>query len=200
MPPPMHSVARPFFESRFCISCRSVTSTRAPDAPIGWPSAIAPPLTLTFEVSQPRSLLTAQACAAKASLASIRSRSPTLQPALFNAVREAGIAAGSDSAVFLKGRLQLAHGVERRTVARIFVRVDDDVALAGLDGDRHDLVLELAGLLRSFGLVLGGDRKFVLLGAGNLILPRDVLCGVAHVVAVEGIPQTVLDHGVDEVH
>src|SRR5258707_14243017 len=30
MPPPMHSVARPFLASRFCISCSSVTSTRAP--------------------------------------------------------------------------------------------------------------------------------------------------------------------------
>ena len=30
------------------------------------------------------------------------------------------------------------------------------------------------------------------------ILPGDVLGGVAHVVAVEGIPQSVLDHGVDE--
>src|SRR5665647_942668 len=36
---------------------------RAPEAPIGWPMAMAPPLTLTFAVSQPRSLLTAQACA-----------------------------------------------------------------------------------------------------------------------------------------
>ncbi len=35
MPPPMHSVARPFLASRFCISCTSVVSTRAPDAPIG---------------------------------------------------------------------------------------------------------------------------------------------------------------------
>src|SRR5258708_6597570 len=91
MPPPMHSVARPFLASRFCISCSNVTSTRAPDAPTGWPIAIAPPLTLTLEVSQPRSLLTAQACAAKASLASIRSRSPMLQPAFFSAAREAGI-------------------------------------------------------------------------------------------------------------
>ena len=48
MPPPMHSVARPFFASRFCISCSSVTSMRAPEAPIGWPIAIAPPLTLTL--------------------------------------------------------------------------------------------------------------------------------------------------------
>src|SRR6266481_1323064 len=91
MPPPMHSVARPFLASRFCISCNSVTSTRAPEAPTGWPIAIAPPLTLTLEVFQPRSLLTAQACAAKASLASIRSRSPMLQPAFFSAARDAGI-------------------------------------------------------------------------------------------------------------
>src|SRR5665213_4295828 len=63
IPPPMQSVARPFFASRFCISCNSVTSTRAPEAPIGWPMAMAPPLTLTLLVSQPRSLLTAQACA-----------------------------------------------------------------------------------------------------------------------------------------
>jgi hypothetical protein len=37
------------------------------------------------------SLLTAQACAAKASLASTRSRSPTFQPAFSSALREAGI-------------------------------------------------------------------------------------------------------------
>src|SRR2546430_13153040 len=91
MPPPMHSVARPFLASGFCISCSSVTSTRAPDAPTGWPIAIAPPLTLTLPVSQPRSLLTAQACAANASLASIKSRSAMFQPAFFSAAREAGI-------------------------------------------------------------------------------------------------------------
>ena len=37
MPPPMQSVARPFLALRFCISYSSVTSTRAPEAPIGWP-------------------------------------------------------------------------------------------------------------------------------------------------------------------
>ena len=48
MPPPMHSVARPFLALRFCISNSSVVSTRAPEAPIGWPMAMAPPLTLTL--------------------------------------------------------------------------------------------------------------------------------------------------------
>jgi hypothetical protein len=75
MPPPMHSAARPFFASRRCISCSSVTRMRQPDAPIGWPMAMAPPLTLTLAGSMPSSLLTAQACAAKASFSSNRSTS-----------------------------------------------------------------------------------------------------------------------------
>src|SRR5262249_9687715 len=94
MPPPMHSVARPFLALRRCISCSSVTSTRAPEAPMGWPMAMAPPFTLTLPVSQPRSLLTAQAWAANASLASTRSRSSVFQPAFFRASRDAGIGPG----------------------------------------------------------------------------------------------------------
>ena len=48
MPPPIHSVAKPFLTFRLIISCISVTNTLVPDAPIGWPKAIAPPLTFTF--------------------------------------------------------------------------------------------------------------------------------------------------------
>ncbi len=51
-------------------------------------------------------------------------------------------------------------------VLRIFVGIHDDVALARLDGDRDDLVLELAGLLRGLRLVLRGDRELVLLVRG----------------------------------
>ena len=66
-----------------------------------------------------------------------------------------------------------------------------------LDRHRHDLVLELAGLLGRLGLVLRGDGEAVLVLAGDLPLARDVLGGGAHVIAVEGIPQPVLDHRVD---
>src|SRR5205823_3094182 len=90
MPPPMHNDARPFFALRRPISWRSETNTRQPDAPIGWPSAIAPPLTLMRLVSQPISLLTAHACAAKASLISMRSSSDAFQPAFSRQRREAG--------------------------------------------------------------------------------------------------------------
>ena len=82
-------------------------------------------------------------------------------------------------------------------MADILVLVDDGVALAALDGHRDDLVLELAGLLRGFGLVLRGERELVLLVAGDLELAGDVFGGIAHVIAVESVPQAVLDHGVD---
>ncbi len=52
---------------------------------------------------------------------------------------------------------------------------DDDVALAGRDGEGNDLVLELAGLLRGLGLVLRGGGEAVLLFAGDLPLGGDVL-------------------------
>ena len=68
----------------------SVMRMRAPEAPIGWPMAMAPPLTLTLLVSQPRSLLTASACAAKASLASIRSRSLDLPAGLLQRLARGG--------------------------------------------------------------------------------------------------------------
>ena len=70
--------------------------------------------------------------------------------------------------------------------------VDDDVALAGRDGERHDLVLEPAGLLRRLGLVLRGERESVLLLAADLPFGGDVLGRVAHVIAVEGVDQPVL--------
>ena len=48
IPPPIQSVARPFLTSLLIISCINVTSILVPDAPIGCPRAIAPPLTFTF--------------------------------------------------------------------------------------------------------------------------------------------------------
>src|SRR5262249_59612185 len=46
-PPPMHSDATPRRASRAAMAWSRVTRTRAPLAPIGCPSAMAPPFTLT---------------------------------------------------------------------------------------------------------------------------------------------------------
>ena len=94
MPPPR----------RFSSSARCSTS-RAPDIPIGWPSAIAPPLTFTFSGVTPRSFMDWTATAANASLISIRSRSPTVRPVLPQRV------------VDRVGRLRLQRVVRARHVA-----------------------------------------------------------------------------------
>src|SRR5580698_1001510 len=91
MPPPTQSVARPLRAPERCISCSRVVRMRAPDAPIGWPMAIAPPLTFTLAGSRPSSRTTLSDWAAKASLLSIRSRSETFQPAFSSAFWVAGI-------------------------------------------------------------------------------------------------------------
>ena len=54
---------------------------RAPLAPTGWPNATAPPLTLTFSLSQPPSLMQVSGTAAKASFTSIKSICAASSPA-----------------------------------------------------------------------------------------------------------------------
>ena len=116
------------------------------------------------------------------------------------AVVQARGVAGGDGAVLGESGPQLLHRLDGSAEADVLVGVDDDVALAGLDGEGGDLVLEPTGLLGGLGLVLGSQRELVLLLAGELPLGGDVLGGRAHVVAVEGVPEAVLDHGVDELH
>jgi hypothetical protein len=71
------------------------------------------------------SLFTAQACAAKASFASTRSRSSTFQPAFWSALREAGIGPGAHDR-----RIDAGGGVARDAGQRL------DPAALGLVG-RH---------------------------------------------------------------
>ena len=58
---------------------------RAPEAPIGWPSATAPPLTLTFSSSMPSIRIEFSVTEANASLISQRSMSSALRPAFSSA-------------------------------------------------------------------------------------------------------------------
>ena len=82
-PPPMHSDATPRFRPYFSSAASSVTRMRAPEAPIGWPSAQAPPLHVDLLVRQCRVRASAtMATTAKASLTSQRSTSSARQPAL----------------------------------------------------------------------------------------------------------------------
>ena len=50
IPPPMQSETTPFFLPSLCKEWSSVTRTRHPEAPIGWPRAMAPPVKLKKNV------------------------------------------------------------------------------------------------------------------------------------------------------
>src|SRR5690606_375217 len=63
---------------------------------------------------------------------------------------------------------------------------------------RSDLVPESAGLLRCSGLLLGAQGVGVLLLAADLIALGEILRSYAHVIVVEGVPQAVVHHAVDQ--
>ena len=62
---------------------------RAPEAPIGWPSATAPPLTFTFSGSAPSSFVELSTTDEKASFSSTRSTSSIVLPAFSSAIAPA---------------------------------------------------------------------------------------------------------------
>src|SRR5437762_2059047 len=66
-PPPPQRAAAPVPPPLRFSSCRSVSARRAPDMPIGWPRAMAPPFTFTMSASMPRSSIEARPTAANAS-------------------------------------------------------------------------------------------------------------------------------------
>ena len=84
-PPPPHSAAAPTPPPRRLSSRARCSTIRAPDMPTGWPSAMAPPLTLTLSSSMPSSRAEAMPTAANASLISTRSRSAGVMPSLSQA-------------------------------------------------------------------------------------------------------------------
>ncbi|MNG04176.1 hypothetical protein D3C84_872890 [compost metagenome] len=71
---------------------------RAPDAPIGWPRAQAPPWTLTLSCGRSRCFIAARVTTAKASLISNRSTSARLQPVRLISLSMAPIGAVGNSA------------------------------------------------------------------------------------------------------
>src|SRR5437016_2950783 len=93
LPPPRQRVASPRFAPRSFIAYTRVVKTRAPLQPIGWPSANAPPFTLSFSGGMPSSRITARLAAAYASLCSKRSMSSTDMPVFFRSFRTPGIGA-----------------------------------------------------------------------------------------------------------
>ena len=95
-----------------------------------------------------------------------------------------------------EGAAQLGHGLLGDAGLGELVHLKLHHFLFLFDHHGNNLVLEPAGLLGGLGLLLGGGGELVQLFPGDAPDIADVLCGGAHVVVVEGVPQAVVDHGV----
>src|SRR3989344_88848 len=92
-PTPMHMVHSAYWPACSCRRLTAVVTRRAPLAPRGWPSAMAPPQALTRASSsfRPKARSTARPCAAKASLSSITSMWSMVRPVCASTFRVAGV-------------------------------------------------------------------------------------------------------------
>src|SRR6185503_13191523 len=89
-PPPMHIVTTALRPPRRRSSCSAVAVSLAPVQPSGWPSAIAPPCTLSLSSGMPSSRWQYTDWLANASLSSNRSISEILSPVLASSFCTAG--------------------------------------------------------------------------------------------------------------
>ena len=76
----------------------------------------------------------------------------------------------------------------------MLVGVNHNGLLAGLYLNRNDLILELACLDCSNSLCLRSASQLVLHLTGDTVLLSNILCGDAHVVVVEYVPNAVMYH------
>mmetsp|Transcript_31128 Transcript_31128/g.98790 ORF Transcript_31128/g.98790 Transcript_31128/m.98790 type:complete len:201 (+) Transcript_31128:1340-1942(+) len=88
-PPPMQAEPMAYFLFWRMSSCVRCAVMRAPEAPSGWPMAMAPPLALVISRLRPSSFSQARYCAAKASLISTMSIWSSVMPAAASTPRMA---------------------------------------------------------------------------------------------------------------
>ena len=87
----------------------------------------------------------------------------------------------------------------RSVFAGRFVVLDDDgIALFLGNFDGKDLRFEEAGLAGANGFLVAFDGEAVLLFAGDAVFFGDEFAGHAHVKVFVRVPQTVVNHGVDQ--
>src|SRR3989304_963866 len=153
---------------------------RAPLMPRGWPSATAPPFTLTLSGSRPSSRMTTIDWLANASLSSIRSMSSTSRSALRTAILVGGVRpeANTPGATPAEGGTQASQGFHACVGPRVLVAFDGDGLALGLGHhDRHDLVHEAAFLDRLDRALVAAQGERVLLPAAHARALGDVLAG-----------------------
>ena len=102
-----------------------------------------------------------------------------------------GVARGHH-AVLLEDRRQLGQALERRFGAHVLVG-GPGLGLFGFavgQRNRAELIGKAAGVPRGLGRLLAPERKGIHLGAGNLVLDREIFGGDAHRAAAQGVGET----------
>src|SRR6185503_4461538 len=175
------------------------------------------PLTLIFFVSQPISLLTAQACAANASLISIRSRSAGFHPAFSSARRDDGTGPmpmidGStpdeaNARILAKGLRPscAARSAFMTSTAAAPSLIPDALPAVTLPclsnaGRNAESASSVAPALMNSSLsnATGSPLRCGSITGTISSLNLPAFCGDSHVVLVVDIPQAVDDHAVDQ--
>ena len=105
------------------------------------------------------------------------------------AVVDARSVARSYGAILLEGRAHLRQGLHRGIGLDVLVGVENDLALARLHRDRHDLRLEATLGDRRRRTTLRFHRQGVLVLTGEAPLFRQVLGGDTHVTGTERVGQ-----------
>src|SRR5882724_3744758 len=181
---------------------------RAPLAPIGWPSATAPPFTFTFSGFNLSWRVTAIAATANASFSSTRSTSFSRSQPVFRSsfstastgaiVRSRRISRG-DSAVLFERGLQLRQRFHRGIFSRRLVIFNDQrIAFFLWHFNWQNLRFEKTRLPRPHRLLVRFYREAVLLFASDAVFFCDQLASNAHMKIFVGVPQAVVNHAVHD--
>ena len=144
----------------------SVVISRAPVAPSGWPSAMAPPQTLTWSRSAPVSRCHASTTLANASLISTRSISADRQPGPLQRVRGRGDRRGQhQDRIVAAGAEVVDPGARRQPCAARAASLDDQQRRRGVGdlagqggGDPAAVAQRLQARIRSSGCRGAGTR------------------------------------------
>src|ERR1035437_8006505 len=93
---------------------------------------------------------------------------------------------------------QFRHLLHGRSQEQVFIAGENGGALLAFDGDRSNFGVETSTGLRGRGSLLRYERKFILLLARDLVLPRENLSRFPHQHLRHGTHESVAIHAIDQ--
>ena len=112
-------------------------------------------------------------------------------------IAELGRVTCSDDSILLEDGLEFSEGLHGGILPDTLIVIEGYVSLLGRDGDGKDLLLELASLVCGGCLEMRIDGKLVRILPGHVEPLCDDLSGESHVLVVEDVPESIVDHGID---